>query len=159
MIVFRIAKTKERASDLSGTGAFRVGGRWNNSGVFALYTSENQALAMLEVLVHVEESELPPALYISTIEVDDAAPLYQVPDNLLPADWRLPENLALKNEGDRLLGNKNYIGFRARSAVMPEEYNIILNPQHPDFSKYVRVKKISELDVDDRLKGEILFRP
>jgi RES domain-containing protein len=153
MIVYRIAKTEAWASDLSGTGAFRAGGRWNSVGVFALYTSGNQALAMLELLVHVEESELPPDLYITTIEIDDASPLYDVPDSLLPVDWRLPENLALKNEGDKLLRNKIHIGFRVRSAVMPEEYNIVLNPQHPDFSKFVRIKKINLLDIDERLKG------
>lgn len=151
MLVYRITNTKQRASDLSGTGAFRAGGRWNNVGVFALYTSESQALAMLELLVHVEESELPPDLYITTIEIDDAADIYKVPDSMLPADWRLPENLSLKNQGDKLLNNKNYIGFRVRSAVMPEEYNLVLSPQHPDFTKLVRVKKIDLLKVDERL--------
>jgi hypothetical protein len=65
----------------------------------------------------------------------------------LAADWRMPENLSLKNQGDKLLGKKNYIGFKVRSAVMPEEYNLVLNPSHPDFTKFVKVKKI------DLLKG------
>src|SRR4249919_3732287 len=102
MTVYRIAKTKERAGDLSGTGAFKVGGRWNNPGVFALYTSESQALAMLELLVHIEESELPPDLYIITLEIEDKAPILELKDEKLPTDWRLPDNLVLKSMGDRI---------------------------------------------------------
>ena len=151
MTVYRIAKTKERAGDLSGTGAFKVGGRWNNPGVFALYTSENQALAMLELLVHIEESELPPDLYIITLEIDDRAPILELKDEELPKDWRLPDNLVLKNMGDRLLLKKEYLGFRVRSAVMPDEYNLVLNPLFPDFNKLIKIIGIDRLEVDQRL--------
>ncbi len=155
MTVYRIAKTKERAGDLSGTGAFKVGGRWNNPGVFALYTSEYQALAMLELLVHIEESELPPDLYIITLEIDDNAPILELKDEELPKDWRLPDNLVLKNMGDRLLLNKQYLGFRVRSAVMPDEYNLVLNPLFPDFNKLVKITRIDRLEVDQRLNPRI----
>ena len=151
MTVYRIAKTKERAANLSGTGAFKVGGRWNNPGVFAIYTSENQALAMLELLVHIEESELPPDLFITTLEIDESAPILELKDEELPLDWRLPDNIVLKNTGDRLLNNKQFIGFRVRSAVMPEEYNLVLNPLYPDFNKLVRITRIDRLEVDQRL--------
>src|SRR4051794_4547055 len=103
MLVYRIAKKKIRSNDLSGQGAANEGGRWNNEGVLALYTSESRALAMLEILVHVEEAELPPNLFVMTIEIDDAAPVYTMPDVDLPADWRIPENLSLKQIGDKFL--------------------------------------------------------
>jgi len=151
MTVYRISKTEERGHDLSGTGAFKAGGRWNNVGVFALYTSENQALAMLEILVHVEESELPANLYIATIEIDDNAPVYNLPDSELPPDWRIPDNIQLKNTGDKILNEKKYLAFKAKSAVIPEEFNFILNPLHPDYSRYVRIVKLSLVDVDKRL--------
>jgi RES domain-containing protein len=152
MIVYRIAKSRQRANDLSGTGAFRAGGRWNSSGNFVLYTSESQALALLEVLVHLEESELPPDMYIATIEIDDKAPVYEMKDNELPDDWRAPENISVKNRGDLLLRDKKYLAFKARSAVMPEEYNWVLNPAHESFGKHVRIIKVEKLEVDGRLK-------
>ena len=155
MTVYRIAKSKLRAGDLSGTGAFKVGGRWNNPGIFALYTSENQALAMLELLVHIEESELPPDLYIVTIEIDDKAPILELKDEELPKDWRLPDNLVLKNMGDRLLLKKQYLGFRVRSAVMPDEYNLVLNPLFPDMNKFIKITSIDRLEVDQRLNPPI----
>ena len=151
MIVYRIAKKKHRSGDLSGTGAYHEGGRWNNVGVYALYTSENRALAALEVLVHIEESELPPNLYIMIIDVDDSAPIYEIEDTELPKDWREPENIALKTIGDRLFENNKYIGLRARSAVMPSEYNYVLNPQYRDYYNLVKVVRVEDYDVDERL--------
>jgi len=153
MKVYRIVKMKRRASDLSGTGAFNDGGRWNSPGIFALYTSENAALALLEVLVHVDESELPPNLFLMTIELDDKAPVYEIPDRRLPTDWRMPDNMDLKRIGDRILRGEKYLAIRAKSAVMPQQYNYILNPGHPDYAKMVRVVKVEPLDVDSRLRG------
>lgn len=151
MIVYRIAKTKERSTDLSGTGAFKAGGRWNNTGVFAVYTSESQALAMLEMLVHAEESELPPDLYVITIEINDSAPVYNMRDKLLPKDWRAAENIKLKNTGDKILQSKKHIAIRVRSAVMPEEYNLVLNPLYPDFRNLIKIIRTDMLEVDKRL--------
>ena len=49
MVVFRIAR-KEYIQDLSGRGAELFGGRWNEKGIPALYTSSSLSLAALEIL-------------------------------------------------------------------------------------------------------------
>lgn len=152
MLLYRIAKTEERARDLSGTGAFKAGGRWNNEGVFALYTSESRALALLELLVHLEEAELPPELYIISLKVDDDLKISSVDDTLLPRDWRLPGNIILKNSGDKLLKSAAIMGFRVRSAVLPEEYNIVLNPLFPGFAEKVKIVAIEKFEPDQRLR-------
>ncbi|MBC7848903.1 MAG: RES family NAD+ phosphorylase [Chitinophagaceae bacterium] len=151
MFVYRIAKTRDRATDLSGTGAFKAGGRWNSEGKFALYTSEHQALALLELLVHVDESDLPPELFIITLEILNPSLILEIADADLPRDWRMPDNLNLKGMGDSLLANRRYVGFRARSAVIPQEYNVVLNPTHPQFNNVVKLVRTEELDVDQRL--------
>lgn len=151
MILYRIAKKKERANDLSGQGAANEGGRWNNEGTFALYTSESRALAMLELLVHVDETELPPNLFIMTIEVDESALLYEMPDDDMPEDWRMSENLSLKNLGDSFFKDRNFIGRKVRSAVMPQEYNYVLNPLFPRYYDLVRIKNIEDYGRDGRL--------
>lgn len=151
MILYRIAKKKERANDLSGQGAANEGGRWNNEGTFALYTSESRALAMLELLVHVDETELPPNLFVMTIEVDESAPLYEVPDDDMPGDWRMSENLSLKNLGDGFFKDRNFIGLKVRSAVMPQEYNYVLNPLFPRYYDLVKIKNIEDYKRDGRL--------
>jgi RES domain-containing protein len=96
MLVYRIVKSEKRTKDLSGKGAFNEGGRWNNEGTYALYTSENEALAMLEILVNVGETELPPHLFIITIQVNDKAPIYYIPDKNVPKNWRRAVHIFLE---------------------------------------------------------------
>ena len=68
MIVYRLSK-KEYINDLSGYGAERNGGRWNEKGRPALYTASSCALAVLEVAVHVPFGIMPVDYYMATIEV------------------------------------------------------------------------------------------
>ncbi len=152
MIVYRIVKLKKRKTDLSGTEAFNVGGRWNNPGTYAVYTSENPSLALLETLVHIDESELPPNMFVMTIEIDDRAPIFNFPDADLPPNWRHPENIGLQEIGDRVLSKNKFISLKVRSAVMPNQYNIILNPQFAGYNNYLRITSVELLEVDQRLK-------
>lgn len=151
MVVYRIVKSEARTRDLSGKGAFIEGGRWNNPGIFLLYTSMNSSLAILESLVHFDESELPPRMFIMHIEIDETAFIYQFPDNNLPANWRRPENIKLKEIGDKLLRDNQYVGIKVRSAVNPEEYNILLNPLFPAYYDLVKVIATEPYDLDQRL--------
>jgi RES domain-containing protein len=151
MLVYRIVKMKERASDLSGKGAFLYGGRWNSEGVFMLYASTHASLAMLEVLVHADESEIPPQLFVSQIEISDKASIYQYPDEALPDNWREPDNLGLKKLGDQLMKDRQYLGFKVSSAVLPTEFNILLNPLFPGFADLVTITSVNQLETDPRL--------
>ena len=150
MILYRIAKKKTRSNDLSGQGAANEGGRWNNEGVFALYTSESRALAMLELLVHVDETELPPNLFVMTIEVNDTAAFYEIPDRQMPADWRIPENFSLKKLGDNFFKECQYVGMKVRSAVMPQEYNYVLNPLFPRYYDLVKILLVEDYQRDGK---------
>ena len=152
MVVYRIVKLKKRTADLSGIGAFNEGGRWNNEGTYVLYTSENSALAFLEILVHVDFSELPQKMFIIAIEINSKSKIIEIKDKALPADWRIPENIELKTIGDRIISENKYLAIKARSAVFPTQYNYILNPNHPEFSKSVKVIGVQELEIDPRLR-------
>ena len=151
MVVFRIVKSEERTKDLSGKGAFIDGGRWNNPGIFVVYTSINSSLALLENLVHFDESELPPRMLIRHIEISEKAPLYPFPDQELPKNWRQPENIELKEIGDKLIQSNQYVAIKVRSAVNPDEYNILLNPLFPSFHDLVKVIATEPYDLDQRL--------
>ncbi len=152
MLVYRIVKSEKRTSDLTGTGAFNEGGRWNSEGVYALYTSEHAALAMLEVLVHVDEGELPPGMFIMTIDIAEDAPILEILRHDLPEDWRIPENIALKEMGDAIFEGKKFLAIKAPSAVLPDSYNYILNPLYPAYYDLVKVIRVQPLEVDKRLK-------
>jgi RES domain-containing protein len=151
MYLYRIVKSKARARDLSGMGAYQTGGRWNSKGTYMLYTSENSSLAYLENLVHFDEVVSPPQLYIVQLQLDDNAPLYTVPDSVYPPDWLklgLLENKAL---GDKWMNQKKYIAIKLRSAINISEYNYLLNPLFPGFHNLVKIISVNEIPLDDRL--------
>lgn len=151
MVVYRIVKSKERTRDLSGQGAFIEGGRWNNPGIFLLYASMNSSLAILESLVHFDESELPPRMFIMHIEIDETVAIHQYPDKDLPKNWRQPENLELKKIGDKLIRGNHYLAIKVRSAVNPDEYNMLLNPLYPKYYDLVKLIAAEPYTLDQRL--------
>jgi hypothetical protein len=71
------------------------------------------------------------------------SPVYEMPDDQLPPDWRIPGNLALHPLGDQIFRTNNYLATKARSAVLPQEYNYILNPLFPGFYEQVKVVDVS----------------
>jgi len=150
MFVYRITQTEERARDLSGTGAFLYGGRWNSAGTYMLYTSVNSSLAYLETLVHFSELNSPPGLYIAQIEVDETI-INQVPDWDYPEFWQLPDNIETQVLGDSWMRASKYLGFEVKSAINPSEFNFLLNPRFPDFETLVKIISISPLQIDTRL--------
>ena len=150
MFVYRIVKTENRTADLSGTGAYKYGGRWNSKGTYVLYVSENSSLAYLETLVHFDEAEYPPRLFIVKISVDDSAPFYSLKEAEYPADWMQLELLENKTLGDRLMQEKKFLGIKVRSAINVSEHNYLLNPLFPRFYDLVKVVTVTEIKLDER---------
>ncbi|HZH65865.1 MAG TPA: RES family NAD+ phosphorylase, partial [Flavisolibacter sp.] len=150
MFLYRIGKAVARTTDLSGTGAYRVGGRWNSKGTYMLYTSENSSLAYLETLVHFNEAEYPPHLHIMKIEIDDKSPVYTLKEAEYPDGWMQLELLENKALGDRLMKEKNVLAVKVRSAINTLEYNYLLNPLFPRFFDLVKVADVREVKFDER---------
>jgi RES domain-containing protein len=136
-------------------GAFRNGGRWNNKGTYMLYTSMNSSLAYLENLVHFDESDLPPNLYIAAIEINSDSSIddliYELKDSEYPVSWQLHENLENKTFGDGWMLAKKFLAIKVRSAVNPTEFNFLLNPLFPGYHDMIKELSIEPLDVDARL--------
>jgi RES domain-containing protein len=151
MEVFRIVKNKARTQDLSGTGSYIAGGRWNFEGTYALYTGEHRSLSLLETLVHLEEGELPSQLFIITIGLDDSAPIVSFDAEELPEHWRAVENYAIRQMGTDLLNAGKFLAIKVPSAVSPYEFNYILNPTFPDFENLVKIRSVDLYEPDKRL--------
>lgn len=148
MKVYRISKCSY-IDDLSGTGSSRYSGRWHNKGTFILYTAATPSLAMLESVVHIT-TMVQLHLCIVCLEIPDES-IDEIPIKQLPDNWFTnppPDNI--KQTGDRFIKNKKHLALKVPSAVMPEEYNILLNPQHPYFQK-VKILYSRMLRVDERL--------
>jgi RES domain-containing protein len=152
MLIYRIAKSIIRVQDLSGMGALKYGGRWNSDGTYMLYTSMNSSLAYLENLVHFDESESPPHLYIASIEIeDDEALIYQLPDAAYPDSWQVQDNPENKIIGDQWILENKFLAFKVRSAINPSEYNFLLNPLYPGYHHKVSVSSVQQIKIDARL--------
>ena len=152
MQLYRIAKAEARATDISGMGAYKLGGRWNNPGSYMLYTSENSSLAYLENLVHFDSDIIPSELFITCLNISDRPGLiYTLPDDAYPGNWMHVGSLENKRAGDRLMRGREYLGIRVRSAVNAREYNYLLNPLFAGYHDRVRIVSVDRLPVDNRL--------
>lgn len=152
MTIYRIAKTIERAEDLSGFGSFKFGGQWNSKGTYMLYTSQNSSLACLESLVHFNEADIPAGLYITFIEIQNSDELiYQLPDSKYPGKWQILENFENKLTGDKWILENKFLAFKVRSAINPSEYNFLLNPLYPGYRELITITSIQTIPIDNRL--------
>lgn len=144
MNVFRLTRSKYQ-HDFSGRGAAISGARWNSAGTEIIYTSESRALAMAEVAVHVALHELPDDYIMLEISIpDDIVFAPEIDPEQLPADWKqFPPSLSTQLIGDRFIDANDHCLLRVPSAIVKGDYNILINPQHPDFAK------ISITDADD----------
>lgn len=132
---WRIFQTRHAATALSGDGAEKYGGRWNNKGKAVVYTAATLSLAALEILVHMEDSGTLAATHYSCMRLDFApGRITEVLLRDLPANWRTIEHPACKNIGNTWLAKGLTPVLAVPSVVIPQETNYLLNPNHPDFT-------------------------
>ena len=154
MLVYRIAK-KNVVKDLTGTGAKLYGGRWNHRGTAVVYSSETRALATVEFLVHLALSNAPRGLMIATIEIPDSIAPENVPRGSLPRGWRdYPPPRGVADLGTGWAKPKKSLLLRVPSAVVEQEYNILINPLHSDMGKVV-LQRVEAFEFDKRLVRQV----
>lgn len=150
MFLYRISKEKY-IRDLSGEGARKYGGRWNHKGTPVVYTSEHVSLAALEVLVHVPVISLPKDLKLLRLRVSDEVSREEVNPAKLPANWKEhPAPTELKDLGTEWASNCNTLLLKVPSAVIPSEWNYLINPLHDEFEK-AAVDNIDDFTFDSRI--------
>ena len=148
MRLHRLCRRAHRPLD--GEGARLYGGRWSSPGRPAIYTSRTLSLAALEYLVHIDPALAPRDLVALELEIPD--PLLTTLDPArLPKGWRgLPADPKCAALGDAWLEGGSSIGRAVPSAIVPVEWNVILDPRHPEFRK-VKVIGEEEFRFDARL--------
>jgi RES domain-containing protein len=150
MKLFRIAK-EQHIGGLSGIGARLYGGRWNHKGVAVVYASESRALAALEYLVHVPMSTIPRDLEMMELVI----PKQIIPENIdtadLPLKWReYPPPQRLATLGSNWVHSNRSLLLRVPSAVVENEFNVLINPEHEDL-KRIRTIGPVRFEFDGRL--------
>lgn len=146
--LYRIASEKH-IRDLSGAGAAKFGGRWNPRGIYVLYTAANPSLAMLEWLAHVRDRDMDDVYCMAMLLVPEGT--FKMLDiAMLPENWRAnPGPVSLQKFGTELVNNEKYLGLEVPSVLMPLDYNVVLNAQHPLFVK-LKIESIERIDPDER---------
>lgn len=149
---YRIAQDKY-IRDLSGYGAYLVGGRWNLPGTYVLYLAAHRSLAYMEYLVHQFDRDLwPKQLMISTVQIHNTDRIVHLEPEQLPVEWNsLPYHVAVQQTCKRYFQN-DMLGIRLPSVVVPGEYNYALNPLAKDFSSEVTILTTELANFDVRLK-------
>lgn len=149
MQVYRISRT-EFIRDLDGTGAKTYGGRWNRVGMPVLYTSQAKSLAMLELIVHfasIKAMMLDYSFAVIDIPVNEIA----IPENdILSRNFLSINNETLWNITDHFFIEKKKLILRVPSVLIPGEYNYLLNPSFPNYSKLVNLVRIEDAWIDSR---------
>lgn len=150
MEVYRLADIRY-VKDLSGTGAQKNGGRWNIKGTCMIYSSESRSLSALEYLVHVPIAYSPAHVSIAVIKIPSHIIPKTIPADALPHNWRTyPAPAKLAEIGTNWTISNETLLLRVPSAIEPHEFNILINPSHPDM-KNVRVTSIEKYNFDSRL--------
>ncbi len=128
-------------ADLAGEGARRFGGRWNSPGRPLIYTAETAALAVLEVRVHLDLAwdVLPDDYVLATIDLPTitAEELVNLP----------PDTIAT---GDAWLASQRSALLKVPSVIVPESFNILINPLHPDAAR-ISIAAVRPFSFDERL--------
>jgi len=135
MEVFRLAR-KKYPIELSGKGASISGARWNSKGTEIIYCAQNRALAMAEVLVHLTFATLPNDFVMLTISIPEDVSIALLDPKKLNIDWNVfPCTFETPFLGDDFIKKNEACVLKVPSAVVKGDFNFLINPFHPDFSK------------------------
>jgi RES domain-containing protein len=149
MEVFRIC-SEEFSNKLTTSGK---SARWNKDNQFVLYTAQSRVLATLELIVH--QSAITSTLKYKTmvISIKENESFYtrkSLKD--MPSKWRSIDSYSLLQD----IGNEWYVSnksliLQVPSVVIPQEFNYIINTNHPDFKTSISLSKTEDYFWDDRL--------
>lgn len=150
MKVFRLAREKH-AKPLSGKGAAVYGARWNPVGIELIYTAQNRSLAMAEVAVHLTLATLPDDYMMLTIDIPDDIKIKRLTEKDLPMNWQdFPHPVSTQEIGRDFVTENKYCVLIIPSVVTQGDYNVLINPNHKDFSK-ISIFSIEKFPFDKRI--------
>ena len=150
MTVYRIAKW-QYLEDLSGQGARRYGGRWNQEGTDMLYTSSHLSLAVLELLANQVRRLVDDTYGFICLEIPETLSLRAIYNDDLEKHWRISQYSDLTVRiGTKWIETQESLALVVPSAVLCQENNVLINPNHPSFSQ-IKINETGPLDLDGRI--------
>ena len=147
MLLWRISNH----ATLDGEGGLIASARWHTQGHPILYLADSPAGALVEVLVHLEldPARLPRSYKLLKAEAPDDISRREIGKAELAANWT--QDLRSTRElGDEWLRSRSTALLRVPSAIVPETFNVLLNPHHPEAGR-VRIVSHRDYPWDKRL--------
>jgi RES domain-containing protein len=147
MILWRISNH----GTLDGRGGLLASARWHTQGREIVYLAESPAGAFAEALVNLEldSNDLPSSYKLLKSEAPDGISTVSVRQTDIAATW-IEDFVLTRTIGDEWLASNKSALLRVPSAIIPETYNFLLNPNHPEAAG-VKVLSYLEYPWDHRL--------
>ncbi len=151
MQAYRLIKAKYASKPLDPQGAKLFGGRWNSKGAPVIYASDSIALAALEKLVHLHRANVLNNFVLCTISFGHDM-LMTLAADVLPTDWRDdPPPASTVAIGDEWLAGGKSLVLAVPSTVVPQQNNLLINPEHSDFPELANSVIVEPFIFDARL--------
>ncbi len=131
MVIWRISNY----ASLDGVGGLLAGGRWHTKGSPVVYCTLTPSTAVLETLVHLEidPEDRPVRFQVLRIDAPDNLSVERIDQADLRDGWM--EDLAsTQSIGDAWLLSRRSALLEVPSVLVPETWNVLLNPMHPQAS-------------------------
>lgn len=149
MEVFRICK-EQYSGQLKASGSAN---RWNVQGHNVIYAGSSRSLSTLELVVR--RASIIPILNYKVIVIsipDDENIITHIYSSELPPNWStLAAYSRLQEIGIKWYTTQKTLILKVPSAIIPFEYNYVLNTEHPDFTSGVKLVRIEDYFWDKRL--------
>lgn len=139
-----------RHRDLRGEGGIRAAGRWHFRGHPIVYLAETPAGALLESCVHTSANDVPPAFRLLRIWSPKEAMIEQFDLARLPRNWTVEIEIT-RQLGMEWLRSARSALLRVPSALVPETFNVLLNPLHGQ-AGVLEIRAAYDYPFDPRIK-------
>lgn len=138
---------------LDGRGGLIASARWHTEGRRVVYLAESPAGALVESLVHLElhPAGLPRFYRLLKAEAPDDLRIKAISADNLPADW-INNQVATRTIGDEWLASAESALLRVPSAILPETFSMLLNPEYAEAAR-IRILWHMEQPWDTRLRN------
>ncbi len=148
MDVFKICREKYSHS-LNASGAAN---RWNKKDEFVIYTGSSRSLSTLEMVAHRSYINISSQYKLLIISISDESLIKETDIRDLPENWKSIEAyVELQEIGSKWYQSNESLVLKVPSAIIPQEYNYIINTKHPLFATYIILKEVDDFVWDNRL--------
>ena len=148
MEVFKICSEKYSHSLL----ASGVSNRWNKKDEFVIYTGSSRSLSTLEMIVHKSYINISRPYKLLLIVITDESLIKEIKISDVPENWKTMEAyLQLQEMGSKWYNSQESLVLKVPSAIVPQEYNYIINTKHSKFTTHVILQNVDDFIWDKRL--------